>query len=93
MLQQLHGLTPAESEVLGRLTDGMRLSDIAEDLGVNIETVRTQLKSIFGKTGTSRQAELVRYALLGGAWIHGTELAPALTDRNRNDRTQRLEKR
>lgn len=93
VLQQLHGLTPAESEVLGRLTDGMRLSDIAEDLGVGIETVRTQLKSIFGKTGTSRQAELVRYALLGGAWIHGTELAPALIDRDRNDRTQRLENR
>lgn len=93
VLQQLHGLTPAEAEVLGRLTDGMRLSDIAEDLDVSIETVRSQLKSIFSKTGTSRQADLVRYALLGGAWIHGTELPTALTDRARGNRTQQLEGR
>ena len=33
---------------------------VAETDGVTINTVRTQLKSIFAKTNTSRQAQLVR---------------------------------
>lgn len=70
LLQELHGLTATEAKVLGRLTDGMRLSEIAAELDISIETVRSHLKAVFGKTGTSRQAELIRYALLGGAWMH-----------------------
>ena len=64
MLRQLHGLTYAEAEILGRLIIGMRSSEIADELGISIETVRTHLKAIFTKTGTSRQADLVRHAAL-----------------------------
>lgn len=73
LLRELHGLTPTEARVLGRLTDGMRLSEIAAELDISIETVRSHLKAVFCKTGTSRQAELIRYALLGGAWMHESD--------------------
>lgn len=66
-LRQLHGLTYAEAEILGRLTMGMRLQEIARELDISVETVRTHLKAIFTKTGTSRQAELVRHAILSGS--------------------------
>lgn len=71
MLRQLHGLTYAEADILGRLTVGMRLGDIAEELGISVETVRTHLKAIFTKTGTSRQADLVRHAVLSGVMPQG----------------------
>ena len=47
-----HGLTPAESAVLGGLLAGHRPSFIAEQSGVAISTVRTQLASIRSKTAT-----------------------------------------
>jgi DNA-binding CsgD family transcriptional regulator/PAS domain-containing protein len=84
LLRQLHGLTFAEAEVLGRLTAGLRLAEIGDDLGISIETVRSHLKAIFAKTGTSRQADLVRHTILGGAWFQdeaGAGDAPKLTRR------------
>jgi DNA-binding CsgD family transcriptional regulator len=85
LLRQLHGLTFAEAEVLGRLTSGLRLAEIGDELGVSIETVRSHLKAIFAKTGTSRQADLVRHTILGGAWFQDesdpAEDAPKLTRR------------
>jgi DNA-binding CsgD family transcriptional regulator/PAS domain-containing protein len=75
MLRQLHGLTYAEADIMGRLTVGMRISEIASDLDISVETVRTHLKAIFTKTGTSRQADLVRHAVLSGAVLHEQEFA------------------
>lgn len=66
-LRHLHGLTYAEADIMGRLTVGMRIAEIASELDISVETVRTHLKSIFTKTGTSRQADLVRQAVLSGA--------------------------
>jgi len=77
MLRQMHGLTYAEADIMGRLTMGMRLADIATELDISIETVRTHLKSIFTKTGTSRQADLVRHAVLSGAMLQGIHLDEA----------------
>ena len=45
------------------LTEGHTLAEIARRLGMQVRTTRVHLRSIFEKTGTSRQAELV--ALLG----------------------------
>jgi DNA-binding CsgD family transcriptional regulator len=59
VLQQVFGLTPAETRLAKRLTGGEDLSSISEDFGVKIGTLRMQLKAIFWKTGTRRQAELV----------------------------------
>jgi DNA-binding CsgD family transcriptional regulator len=63
LLQALFDLTPAEARVAGMLVDGMSLETISETHGVTRNTVRTQLKSVFAKTGVDRQVDLVR--LLG----------------------------
>lgn len=60
VLTQLYGLSKAEAELCARLAEDRTLDDIAALRGVTKETLRTQLRSIFGKTGTSRQSALVR---------------------------------
>ena len=60
----LHGLTPAEIRCLGEIALARNVPETATALGIAPSTVRTQLNSIFAKTGTASQAELVR--LLAG---------------------------
>jgi len=57
-------LTPAEARIALGIARGDALAAIAKAHGISIATVRTQLKSVFAKTGTHRQAQLV--ALLAG---------------------------
>lgn len=64
-LCDLYGLSRAEARVAALLAQGHRLDETAQILGVAYETVRKHLKQIFSKTGTDRQAELVRM-LVGG---------------------------
>ena len=59
LLKNRFGLTSAEARLVLRLVSGDSLRAAAKALGVQYETVRTHLKSIFQKTGTRRQAELV----------------------------------
>lgn len=59
ILARLYGLTRAEAEIALLLHAGAGLSDIAEQRGASIHTVRNQLKSAMLKTGTLRQADLV----------------------------------
>ncbi|KQQ45617.1 hypothetical protein ASF58_18735 [Methylobacterium sp. Leaf125] len=59
LLHLLFDLTPAEARLLQALAGGLRLQTYAESVGVQTSTVRTQLTSIFNKTGTKRQAELL----------------------------------
>jgi DNA-binding CsgD family transcriptional regulator/PAS domain-containing protein len=56
------GLTSAEGRLAAELVEGRELADAAERLGVSIHTARSQLKCVFAKTGTHRQAELVALA-------------------------------
>lgn len=60
ILDALFGLTPAESRVALLLCDGIAPPNIADLIGVSTNTLKTQLASIFRKTGTSRQSQLVR---------------------------------
>jgi DNA-binding CsgD family transcriptional regulator len=53
-LQRLFGLTPAEAEMTARLANGESLEAIAEARNVCVNTVRTQLRTVFKKTGTHR---------------------------------------
>lgn len=62
-----HGLTQSEAEVAAYLAQGASPDEIAEKKGTSINTVRTQIKSIFSKTGTRRQGELVSLVLNGPA--------------------------
>jgi DNA-binding CsgD family transcriptional regulator len=61
-----HGLTPAESDVVAALAHGQNLAAIAEARGVSVSTVRSQLKAIFRKTGTSSQVELLAWVFRQG---------------------------
>lgn len=63
LLRRLYGLTSAESEVAVRAGRGQGLAPIADELSLSMATVKTHLHRVFAKTGTKRQAELVR--LLG----------------------------
>lgn len=53
------GLTPAEARLVLRLVAGDLLRSSAKALSIGYETARTTLKSIFQKTATRRQAELM----------------------------------
>jgi DNA-binding NarL/FixJ family response regulator len=55
-------LTARESEVLERLQDGATNSEIAEELSIGIETVRTHARSVYRKLGVPSRRELARMA-------------------------------
>jgi DNA-binding CsgD family transcriptional regulator len=57
-LQQVFKLTPAEARLAAGLAKGLDLQQISELHGVSVGTLRVQLKSIFAKTQTKRQAQL-----------------------------------
>jgi DNA-binding CsgD family transcriptional regulator/PAS domain-containing protein len=58
-IAELFGLTPAEARLAAALAGGDSLAEAAASYGVSIGTVRTQLKSIFGKMGINRQQDLI----------------------------------
>lgn len=53
------GLSPAELRLTAALATGTALREAALRLGISYETARSQLKSVFSKTQTRRQVELV----------------------------------
>lgn len=59
LVQALFDLTPAEARVARSLAAGKTAEDIAEDGGVSLTTVRTQVRGVLEKTGCNRQAEVV----------------------------------
>lgn len=61
---RLFALTPAETRLAQTLAAGCSLKEASEKLGVAESTVKSQLKALFAKTGTNRQARLVRLILL-----------------------------
>jgi DNA-binding CsgD family transcriptional regulator len=63
MLRELFGLTAAETRVAERLMTGDSPEQAAHALGVSVTTVRWHLASLYRKTGTNRQAVLVRLLL------------------------------
>ncbi|WP_143201906.1 helix-turn-helix transcriptional regulator [Bradyrhizobium sp. NAS96.2] len=62
-LQQRFGLTPAEAAFALEIIKGDGRQAAADRLGITVGTARTHLSSIFDKTGSKRQAELVRLLL------------------------------
>lgn len=65
ILRGLYRLTAAEALLASELLAYRTLDDISEARGVSRETLRTQLKELFRKTGTNRQSELIGI-LVGG---------------------------
>lgn len=59
-IAQHYRLTPAELRVLMAVVDIGGVPDVAPVLGIAETTVRTHLRHLFEKTGTNRQADLVK---------------------------------
>jgi DNA-binding CsgD family transcriptional regulator len=57
-LRAAFGLTVAEAKIAAKVASGMGVDGAAASLGVKRETARSQLKAVFAKTNTRRQAEL-----------------------------------
>lgn len=55
------GLTQAEARIALGIMRGESVATIAAARGIAVATARTQLKSVFAKTRTHRQAELAAF--------------------------------
>ena len=68
LLAELFQLSPAEHRLAELLAQELTLEGCAARLNVSINTVRTQLRALFRKTGTTRQAQLINLftRLIGG---------------------------
>jgi DNA-binding CsgD family transcriptional regulator len=62
--QQMFALTAAELRLCLALADGLSLADYGQKYQVTDNTVRSQLKTIFSKTNTRRQSDLMRLIFL-----------------------------
>lgn len=58
-LAAVFDLTQREADVAALIGEGSSAERVALELGISQYTIRQHLKAIFGKTGVSRQAELV----------------------------------
>jgi DNA-binding CsgD family transcriptional regulator/PAS domain-containing protein len=78
-LRTTFNLTPAESKLAALLANGHLVSEAADLLHITRETARTHLSRTLSKTGTRRQAELIRLLLNLSPTItggQGSEEAP-----------------
>jgi CRP-like cAMP-binding protein/DNA-binding CsgD family transcriptional regulator len=60
IFRKLYGFTPTEARLSSALLQGKNVMQVARELHIKVNTVRSHLKSIFLKTGANRQSELVR---------------------------------
>jgi|GEM_PF-7078193 len=63
ILKALYKLTPTEARIADLLLQGLETREISHAVGNTLESVRFNIKQIFAKTGTNRQAQLVRLML------------------------------
>ncbi len=59
LMGKLYDLSPAELRVASALLAGKSPGEYANEVGLTLHTVRSQLKNLFSKTYTRRQSELV----------------------------------
>lgn len=67
-LAELFGLSPAEARLARALAEGESLDSLSQTRQVSRNTLRTQLQSALGKTGTDSQRALIRLMLAVPAW-------------------------
>jgi DNA-binding NarL/FixJ family response regulator len=68
-------LSPRELDVLAHVATGFRNREIAEALGINEQTVKNHLSSIFHKLGVSNRTRAVTYATRHGWLVLGNDVA------------------
>lgn len=64
-LVTLFKITPAEARIVAKLAALKTVEEASDDLGISVSTARSQLKSVFGKTGTRSQSELLMLLATG----------------------------
>jgi DNA-binding CsgD family transcriptional regulator/PAS domain-containing protein len=69
ILCELFGLTRSEAKLAGRLAAGESLAEAARRSGISYFTARAHLRACLEKTGTHRQAELMKVILTGSGGI------------------------
>lgn len=62
-LSKLFNLTPAEATLCASLAAGNNINEACSALGITRNTAKSRLKSIFSKTGATRQSHLVSILL------------------------------
>jgi len=65
LLREIHGLTVSEAAVAVALFRGLSIEEVATELGVSVNTIKTHLKHIFQKCEVRSQAELLQMLALG----------------------------
>ncbi len=71
----LFRLSPAEARLATALASGKSVTDFAHQRGITLGTARVQLKQVLAKTGTNRQAELIRRLCRSVATRSGSPLS------------------
>jgi DNA-binding CsgD family transcriptional regulator len=69
MVRSLFNLSEAEAVLAVALCSGKTVDETAAERGISVHTARSQLKNIFAKTGTKRQADLVSLLLASPAYF------------------------
>jgi DNA-binding CsgD family transcriptional regulator len=64
LFKKQFNLTPAEARLCRSFADGLTLNDYCEQWKVATCTARSQLHSVFGKTSTHSQSNLLRLIFL-----------------------------
>ncbi len=62
-MRALYAITPSEARVADLLLQGLETRDVANKLGMTLETTRFHVKRVLAKTGVKRQTELMRLML------------------------------
>lgn len=69
LIRRLFGLSEAEAMLSIALCSGKTLDEVAIERGTTMNTIKSQLRNIFTKTGTKRQSELVSLLLASPAYF------------------------
>lgn len=60
VLARRHHFTPRETDVLQAIVEVRGIPQVASLLGISARTAKAHLQSVFAKTGTDRQADLIK---------------------------------
>jgi DNA-binding CsgD family transcriptional regulator len=76
-IASLYSLTPGEMRVLAAIVEVGGVPETAVALGIREATVKTHLHRLFGKTGATRQADLVKLVAAFASPVAGRARRPA----------------
>ena len=63
LLQKTFNLTESEIAIFKLLSEGISIKDTASQRNTSVATVRTQIREIYAKTGTTSQIQFIRFAV------------------------------